>query len=144
MDLQPGDKVGRYEIVSFVGAGGMGQVYRARDVQLARDVAIKFLPPVPESSAQQVVARFQQEARALGLLNHPNLVTVFDFGEHGDSFYIVLELLEGETLRDRLRSQGAFSQRRSIQYAIQIARGMAAAHERGIIHRDLKPENIFL
>jgi Tol biopolymer transport system component len=144
MDLQPGDKVGRYEIVSFVGAGGMGQVYRARDAQLARDVAVKLLPPVPGSNAQQVVARFQQEARALGLLNHPNLVTVYDFGEHGDSFYIVLELLEGETLRDRLRTGGAFAQKRAIQIATQIARGMAAAHDRGIIHRDLKPENIFL
>ena len=144
MDLQPGDKVGRYEIVSFVGAGGMGQVYRARDAQLARDVAIKLLPPVPGSDAQQVVARFQQEARALGLLNHPNLVTVYDFGTHGDSFYIVLELLEGETLRERLRNTGPLTQRRAIQYATQIAHGMAAAHERGIIHRDLKPENIFL
>jgi Tol biopolymer transport system component len=144
MNLQPGDKVGRYEIVSFVGAGGMGQVYRARDAQLARDVAIKFLPPVPESSAQQVVARFQQEARALGLLNHPNLVTVYDFGTHGESFYIVLELLEGETLRERLRTGGALPQRKAIRFATQIAHGMAAAHDRGIIHRDLKPENIFL
>ena len=144
MDLQPGDKVGRYEIVSFVGAGGMGQVYRARDAQLARDVAIKFLPPVPGSNAQQVVARFQQEARALGLLNHPNLVTVYDFGTHGESFYIVLELLEGETLRERLRNGGALTQRKAIRFATQIAAGMAAAHDRGIIHRDLKPENIFL
>jgi Tol biopolymer transport system component len=143
MNLEPGEQVGRYEILSFLGAGGMGQVYRAKDSQLGRDVAIKMLPTAAVARPD-LVARFHQEARALGLLNHPNLVTVFDFGEHGDSFYIVLELLEGETLRDRLRSQGAFSQRRSIQYAIQIARGMAAAHERGIIHRDLKPENIFL
>jgi serine/threonine protein kinase/Tol biopolymer transport system component len=141
MDLQPGDKVGRYEIVSFVGAGGMGQVYRARDAQLARDVAVKLLPAVTGNA--QSVARFHQEARALGLLNHPNLVTVYDFGTHGESFYIVLEFLEGETLRERLRG-GALSQRKAIQYATQIARGMAAAHDRGIIHRDLKPENIFL
>jgi Tol biopolymer transport system component len=144
MDLQPGDKVGRYEIVSFIGAGGMGQVYRARDGQLAREVAVKLLPPAPERSAQQIVARFQQEARALGLLNHPNLVTVYDFGTHGDSFYIILELLEGETLRERLRTGGPLSQRKTIRFATQIANGMAAAHDRGIIHRDLKPENIFL
>src|SRR6266513_1868980 len=144
MDLQPGDKVGRYEIVSFVGAGGMGQVYRARDAQLARDVAVKLLPPVPGGNAEQIVARFHQEARALGLLNHPNLVTVYDFGTHGESFYIVLELLEGETLRERLRNGGTFTQKKAIQAATQIARGMAAAHDRGIIHRDLKPENIFL
>ena len=144
MDLQPGDKVGRYEIVSFVGAGGMGQVYRARDAQLARDVAVKLLPPVPGGNAEQIVARFHQEARALGLLNHPNLVTVYDFGTHGESFYIVLELLEGETLRERLRNGGTFTQKKAIQVATQIARGMAAAHDRGIIHRDLKPENVFL
>src|SRR5689334_12530497 len=143
MNLAPGENVGRYEIVSFLGAGGMGQVYRARDAQLGREVAIKLLPTAT-ASRPDIVARFHQEARALGLLNHPNLVTVFDFGTHGESFYIVLELLEGETLRDRLRQQGAFSQRRAIQFAIQIARGMAAAHDRGIIHRDLKPENIFL
>ncbi len=143
MNLEQGEQVGRYEILSFLGAGGMGQVYRARDSQLGRDVAVK-LPPTSAVGRPDLVARFHQEARALGLLNHPNLVTVFDFGTHGDSFYIVLELLEGETLRERLRQQGALSQRRSIQFAIQIARGMAAAHDRGIIHRDLKPENIFL
>jgi len=143
MNLEPGEKVGRYEIVSFIGAGGMGQVYRARDVQLARDVAIKVLPTA-SAGRPDIVARFHQEARALGLLNHPNLVTVFDFGTHGDSFYIVLELLEGETLRERLRQSGPFAQRRAVQFAIQIARGMKVAHDRGIIHRDLKPENIFL
>src|SRR5258708_12676847 len=143
MNLEPGEQVGRYEILSFLGAGGMGQVYRARDSQLGRDVAVKLLP-TSAVGRPDLVARFHQEARALGLLNHPNLVTVFDFGTHGDSFYIVRELLEGETLRERLRQEGALSQRRSIQFAIQIARRMAAAHDRGIIHRDLKPENIFL
>src|SRR5438046_10160073 len=131
MDLQPGDKVGRYEIVSFVGAGGVGQFYRARDARVARDVAVKLLPPVPGGNAEQIVARFHQEARALGLLNHPNLVTVYDFGTHGQSFYIVLELLEGETLRERLRNGGTFTQKKAIQVATQIARGMAAAHDRG-------------
>ncbi len=143
MNLQRGERVGRYEIVSFIGAGGMGQVYRARDAQLGRDVAIKVLPTAL-INRPDVVARFQQEARALGLLNHPNLVTVFDFGTHADSFFIVLELLEGETLRQRLRDAGILSQRKAIHYALQIARGMAAAHDRGIVHRDLKPENIFL
>src|SRR5258707_13493630 len=127
MNLEQGGQVGRYEILSSLGGGGMGQVYRARDSQLGRDVAIKLLPTAAVGRAD-LVARFHQEARALGLLNHPNLVTVFDFGEHVDSFYIVLELLEGETLRDRLLQQRALSQRRSIQFAIQIARGMSAAH----------------
>jgi len=143
MSLKPGEKVGRYEITSFLGAGGMGQVYRARDSQLARDVAIKLLPTAT-AGKREVVERFLKEAKALGLLNHPNLVTVFDFGTHGDSFYIVLELLEGDTLRERLRTAGKLSQRRAIQWALEIARGMAAAHDRGIIHRDLKPENIFI
>src|SRR5437773_12387474 len=91
MNLEQGEKVGRYEVVSFIGAGGMGQVYRARDAQLARDVALKLLPTTIAGRAD-IVARFHQEARSLGLLNHPNLVTVFDFGTHGDSFYIVLEM----------------------------------------------------
>ena len=142
MDLQPGTKLGRYEILSFIGAGGMGQVYRARDEQLGRDVAIKLLPSSFTEKAQ-VVARFQQEARALGLLNHPNLVTVYDFGNTEESFYIVLELLEGMTLRARLRAE-PIPAKRAVNLALQIARGMAAAHDRGIIHRDLKPENVFL
>ena len=142
MDLQPGTKLGRYEILSFIGAGGMGQVYRANDAQLGRDVAIKLLPSSFVDKAQ-VVARFQQEARALGLLNHPNLVTVYDFGTFEDSFYIVLELLEGVTLRQRLRAE-PIPAKRAVNHALQIARGMAAAHDRGIIHRDLKPENVFL
>ncbi len=143
MNLQPGTKVGRYEIVSFIGAGGMGQVYRARDAQLAREVAVKLLP-ANSVGKPQIVARFQQEARSLGLLNHPNLVTVYDFGTYEDSFFIVLELLQGQTLRERLNDGRALSQRKAIRYAIEIARGMAAAHDRGVIHRDLKPENIFL
>ena len=142
MDLQPGATVGRYEILSFIGAGGMGQVYRAHDAQLGRDVAIKLLPSAFVDKAP-VVARFQQEAKALGLLNHPNLVTVYDFGTFGDSFYIVLELLDGQTLRVRL-DEGAIPPKRVVNQALQIARGMAAAHDAGIIHRDLKPENVFL
>ncbi|HKR65089.1 MAG TPA: protein kinase [Thermoanaerobaculia bacterium] len=143
MNLRPGDKVGRYEIASFIGAGGMGQVYRARDVQLGREVAVKLLPTASAGSPA-VVERFHNEARALGLLTHQNLVTVFDFGTYGDSFYIVLELLEGHTLRERMPAGVRMSQRRAIQWALEIVRGMAAAHDRGIIHRDLKPENIFI
>lgn len=142
MELEPGTKVGRYEILSFIGAGGMGQVYRANDAQLGRDVAIKLLPS-SFVEKPQVVARFQQEARALGLLNHPNLVSVYDFGMFEDSFYIVLELLEGLTLRARLRAE-PIPAKRAVNYSLQIARGMSAAHDRGIIHRDLKPENVFL
>jgi serine/threonine protein kinase/Tol biopolymer transport system component len=142
MELEPGTKVGRYEILSFIGAGGMGQVYRANDAQLGRDVAIKLLPS-SFVEKPQVVARFQQEARALGLLNHPNLVSVYDFGMFEDSFYIVLELLEGLTLRARLRAE-PIPAKRAVNYSLQIARGMSAAHERGIVHRDLKPENVFL
>ena len=142
MDLQPRATLGRYEILSFIGAGGMGQVYRAHDAQLGRDVAIKLLPSTFVDNPQ-VVARFQQEARALGLLNHPNLVTVYDFGTAGDSFYIVLELLDGQSLRARMR-EGVIPAKRALSYALEITRGMAAAHDRGIIHRDLKPENVFL
>ncbi|PYQ27278.1 MAG: hypothetical protein DMF56_21120 [Acidobacteria bacterium] len=142
MELEPGTRVGRYEILSFIGAGGMGQVYRANDAQLGRDVAIKLLPS-SFIEKPQVVARFQQEARALGLLNHPNLVMVYDFGTFEDSFYIVLELLEGLTLRARLRAE-SIPAKRAVKYSLQIARGMAAAHDRGITHRDLKPENVFL
>src|SRR6185436_5738984 len=142
MDLQPGTMVGRYEILSFIGAGGMGQVYRARDEQLGRDVAIKLLSSSFTDKAL-VVARFQQEARTLGLLNHPNLVTLYAFGTLAESFYIVLELLDGETLRAKLRD-GPLPPKRAVNLALQITRGMAAAHDRNIVHRDLKPENVFL
>src|SRR5207245_6657931 len=116
--------------------------YRARDPRIGRDVAIKVLPAEFAADRERLL-RFQQEARAAGALNHPNLVSVYDIGEHEAKPYIVEELLEGETLRGRLRG-GQLNSRRAIDYGIQIARGMAAAHEKGIIHRDLKPENIFI
>ncbi|MET0620944.1 MAG: protein kinase, partial [Thermoanaerobaculia bacterium] len=119
-----------------------GEVYRARDERLKRDVAIKVLP-ASFSQDPDRLKRFEQEAQAAGALNHPNITAVYDFGEHDGAPYIVTELLEGETLRSRL-GPGAISPRKAIDYAIQIAKGLAAAHEKGIVHRDLKPENVFL
>src|SRR5580658_6015087 len=157
MSLPSGTKLGPYEIQSLLGAGGMGEVYRARDTRLQRDVAIKILPSslAPD---QDRLRRFELEARAVAALNHPNLLTVFDVGAAhlpnaaaksgaadaaAESPYIVSELLEGTTLR-QLLAAGAMRERKAVDYAIQIARGLAAAHERGIVHRDLKPENLFV
>ena len=120
----------------------MGQVYRATDTALARDVAIKVLPPDLPTTQDQL-RRFEQEAKAAGALNHPNILVIYDVGSHEDSPYVVSELLEGETLRQRLKSN-TLPIRKSVDYAIQIARGLAAAHAKGIIHRDIKPENLFL
>ena len=142
MNLASGTKLGPYEIVSLLGAGGMGEVYRARDSRLKREVAIKVLPQTLSADADRL-RRFEQEALATAALNHPNILAVFDIGTSDGSPYVVSELLEGETLRERLRS-GALPQRKALDYAIQIARGLAAAHEKGIIHRDLKPENLFV
>ena len=142
MTLAAGTKLGPYEILAPIGAGGMGEVYRARDPRLGREVAIKVLPATFSQDTDRL-KRFEQEARAAGVLNHPGITAVYDFGSHGSEPYIVTELLEGETLRSRLGS-GAVSPRKAIDYAIQIARGLAAAHEKGIVHRDLKPENVFL
>src|SRR5207249_3329231 len=135
-------KLGPYEIVAPLGAGGMGEVYRARDTRLGREVAIKVLPESFSKDPDRL-RRFEQEARAASQLNHPNIVTVHDFGTHGGAPYVVQELLEGETLRERLRA-GALPARKAVDYGIQVARGLAAAHEKGIVHRDLKPENLFL
>ena len=120
----------------------MGEVYRARDSRLNREVAVKVLPPAFARDADRL-SRFQQEAQAVASLSHPNIMAVHDFGDYEGSPYIVSELLEGETLRDRLRS-GALPMRKATDFAEQIARGLAAAHEKGIVHRDLKPENIFV
>ena len=140
--LAAGSRLGPYEILAPIGAGGMGEVYRARDPRLGREVAIKVLP---ESFAQDAdrLKRFEQEARAAGVLNHPNITAVYDIGSAEGAPYIVTELLEGETLRARL-GPGALSPRKAIDYAVQIAKGLAAAHEKGIVHRDLKPENLFV
>src|SRR5262249_40770368 len=142
MPLAAGSKLGPYEIVAALGAGGMGEVYRARDPRLGREVAIKILP-VGLAGDSERLRRFEQEARATAALNHPNILAVFDIGSQDNSPYIVSELLEGETLRARLIS-GPLPVRKAVDYALQIVRGLAAAHDHGILHRDLKPENIFL
>jgi eukaryotic-like serine/threonine-protein kinase len=142
MTLRSGTKLGPYEIHSPIGAGGMGEVYRARDSRLGRDVAIKVLP-TSFSADQDRLQRFALECRATAALNHPNILSIFDIGETGGAPYVVSELLEGETLRERLR-EGPLQSRKAIEYARQIASGLAAAHEKGITHRDLKPENLFI
>jgi len=140
--IQPGTRLGRYEIRSLIGEGGMGQVYQAIDTALDREVAIKVLPPDLARAADRL-KRFELEAKAAGALNHPNILVIYDVGAHGDSPYVVSELLEGETLRERLQSN-TLPLRKSIDYALQIGRGLAAAHAKGIVHRDIKPENLFL
>jgi len=142
MTLPTGARLGPYEILAPLGAGGMGEVYRARDPRLSREVAVKVLPSSFSSDADRV-RRFEQEARAAGVLNHPNVTAVYDIGREDESLYVVSELLEGETLRSRLGG-GALAPRRATDYALQIAHGLAAAHEKGIVHRDLKPENVFV
>ena len=142
MVITRGTNVGRYEIVSLIGAGGMGEVYRARDPKLGRDVAIKVLPAAFSADAERL-RRFEQEAQAAGTLNHPNILSIYDVTTHDGSLYVVSELLEGETLRERLNG-AALPPRKAIDYALQISHGLAAAHEKGIIHRDLKPENLFI
>ena len=142
MPLSPHQVIDQYEILSVLGTGGMGEVYRARDSRLNRDVAIKVLPGL-STSDQERLRRFEQEARAAAALNHPNILAVYQMGTFNGSPYLVSELLEGETLRDRLK-RGPLPVRKVIDYGAQIARGLAAAHEKGIVHRDLKPENIFL
>lgn len=140
--LNTGAKLGPYEIQASIGAGGMGEVYRACDPRLGREVAIKILPS-SFSSDRDRLQRFEQEARAAAALNHPNILAIYDIGSESGAPYVVSELLEGETLRDRLRS-GPLNARRAIEFSLQILRGLAAAHEKGITHRDLKPENLFL
>jgi eukaryotic-like serine/threonine-protein kinase len=142
MGLTSGTKIGPYEILSALGAGGMGEVYRAHDTRLDRDVALKILPESFASDGDRV-RRFEQEARSVAALNHPNILGVYDIGETEGTLYMVCELLEGETLREEMRG-GAIHQRRATEYASQIAEGVAAAHDKGVIHRDLKPENVFV
>ena len=142
MTLSAGFRLGPYEILSPLGAGGMGEVYRAKDSRLSRDVAIKVLPESLAADAA-ALARFEREAKAVAALSHPNILGIFDFGSQDGVAYAAMELLEGESLRSRLEN-GAIPQRRAVEIAIQIAKGLAAAHEKGIVHRDLKPENLFL
>src|SRR5215470_12130496 len=142
MTLPAGTRLGPYEVLSPLGAGGMGEVYRARDTRLDRDVAIKVLP-VSVASDPEALARFEREAKAVAALSHPNILAIHDFGSEGGIVYAVMELLDGETLRGKLDS-GAIPQRQAVDYALQIAKGLSAAHERGVLHRDLKPENVFV
>ncbi|MGZ4822166.1 MAG: protein kinase domain-containing protein [Terriglobales bacterium] len=142
MSLTTGEQLGPYEIQTPLGAGGMGEVYRARDTRLDREVAIKVLLQSFATDADRL-RRFEQEARAVAALNHPNILGVYDIGQHRGSPYMVSELLDGETLREKMQ-EGAMGQRRAIEYASQIAEGLAAAHDKGIVHRDLKPENVFV
>src|SRR5215470_15132024 len=135
MALTPGSRLGPYEILAPLGAGGMGEVYRAHDTRLGRDVAIKVLPSHLTDSPDRL-ARFEREARAVAALSHPNILSIFDFGSHDGVTYAVMELLEGETLRDRLHA-GAITQKHAVDYGLQIAKGLSGAHERGVIHRDL-------
>jgi serine/threonine protein kinase len=140
--ITPGTKLGDYEVKSLLGSGGMGEVYRARDSRLGRDVAIKVLPSFLSADSDRL-RRFEQEARAAAALNHPNILAVHQMGTYRGAPYLVSELLEGETLREQL-NRGRLSIRKAIDYGVQIARGLAAAHEKGIVHRDLKPENLLV
>src|SRR5262249_28310135 len=140
--LTPDTIIAQYIIISKIGEGGMGEVYRARDNNLNREVAIKVLPAA-YSADEERLRRFQQEAQAAGALNHPNILVIYHIGTHEGAPYIVSELLEGQTLRERMGGT-ALSQRKAIDYGLQIAHGLAAAHAKGIIHRDLKPENLFI
>ena len=140
--LTPGTRLGPYEILAAIGAGGMGEVYRARDTRLGRDVAVKIVPPAVAANPD-ALARFEREARAVATLSHPNILTIHDVGQSDGTTYAVMELLEGQTLRARLED-GALPRRKAVDIAAQIARGLAAAHDKQIAHRDLKPENIFI
>ncbi len=142
MSLRAGNRIGLYEVVSLIGSGAMGEVYRARDGRLKRDIAVKVLPSAFAKDAERM-RRFELEAQAVGRLNHPNVLAIYDVGIHEDSPYLVSELLEGESLRSRLNG-GKLSPQKAVDYARQIAAGLAAAHAAGIVHRDLKPENLFV
>ncbi len=137
-----GKQLGHYQLISFIGAGGMGEVYAAKDTRIGRKVAVKLMPAAVARDADRL-RRFEQEVRAIGMLNHPNILTIHDVGTHEGAPYLVSELLEGETLRERL-TNGALPLPKAVDIALQITRGLAAAHDRGLVHRDLKPENLFI
>src|SRR5262245_42340258 len=140
MVLAPGSRLGPYEVLAAIGAGGMGEVYRARDPRLGRDVAVKIVASA-DGKREDRFRRFEQEARAVAALDHPHILAVHDIGSEGGVAYVVFELLEGQTLRQRLY-RGAVPARKAVEYGVQIGRGLAAVHARGIVHQDLKPENL--
>src|SRR5215471_12062101 len=142
MPLSSGSRLGAYEIVAAIGAGGMGEVYRARDTKLNRDVALKILPEAFTLDSDRI-ARFRREAQVLASLNHPNIAAIYGFEDSGETHALVLELVEGPTLADRI-ANGPLSLDEALPIARQIAEALEAAHEQGIIHRDLKPANIKL
>src|SRR5688500_7834110 len=142
MNLSPGSRIGPFEIVDLLGAGGMGAVYRAYDPRLRREVAIKVLPPAVAGDPDRV-QRFEREALAVARLAHPNILAIHDIGTHENAPYLVTELLEGEPLRAKLQGQ-PMPMGRAVNYATQTARGLAAAHDHGIVHRDIKPDNLFV
>src|SRR5262249_33822555 len=141
VELTTGLRLGPYEVLSLVGMGGMGEVYKARDVRLGRQVAIKVLPSRFAADDSRL-RRFGQEARSVALLNHPGILALHDIGTHEGAPYLVSELLEGETLADRI-AVGPLAVRKVVEIGIAVAQALAAAHEKGVVHRDLKPENIF-
>src|SRR5713226_8988911 len=142
MALTSGTKLGPYEIIELLGAGGMGEVYRARDARLDRSVAIKILPAAFSADSDRL-HRFEKEARSASALNHPNIITIHELGQDGSTHYIAMEMVEGKTLRELLDS-GLLPMRKAIEIAAQIAEGLTKAHEAGIAHRDLKPENLMV
>ena len=142
MPLAAGTRLSQYEILSPLGAGSMGEVYRARDSRLDRDVAIKVLPELVSSEPERL-QRFETEAKAAAALNHPNILAVYQMGTYAGVPYLVSELLEGMTLTESIR-RGPLPLRKALDYAVQMAHGLAAAHEKGIVHRDLKPDNLFV
>src|SRR5262249_4243320 len=142
MSLSAGTRLGAYEVLASLGAGGMGEVWRARDSKLQRDVAIKILPESVSADAD-ALDRFEREARAVAALSHPNILAIHDFGREDGRAFAVMELLDGETLRDKIEG-GPIAARKAVEWATQIAHGLGAAHEKGIVHRDLKPENVFV
>ncbi len=138
-----GRSLSQYRVTAAIGAGGMGEVYRATDTRLGRDVAIKVLPPSTANDPERR-KRFEQEARAASALNHPNILTVYDIGEDDGTTYIAMELVEGKTLRELLASDEPVAMKKVLDVAVQTAEGLAKAHGAGIVHRDLKPENVMV
>src|SRR5688572_892695 len=142
MHLAPGTRLGRYDVQSLLGAGGMGEVYLAHDTTLRRAVAIKVLPTDAAHDPDRL-RRFEQEAHAASSLNHPNILTIYEIGVHDGTLFVATELVEGESLRHRM-ARGRLEVREALDIGVQVASALAAAHHAGIVHRDIKPENVML